>query len=467
MSRSASLFALGIALRATLLAAIAFAVIELVATRRLYVTALLTAGIGALAAGELARYMTRGERMLERFVLGLIAGDLERPAPRVPAMDGFHRLRAAVHRAATALDVARAQREQQMHYLQTLIDTVAVALIVTDEDGHVNVANHAARRLAGPGAGRLEQLPAIGNAAAARLMRLAPGERAVVRLASGQRVLALAAGFSSTGTSRRLLSLQNIEGELDAVELKAWQDVLRVLAHEIMNSLTPISSLAESVLPLVTDLRNHQGGDEAARQAGDVAAAIDAIARRSAGLVSFVDRYRQLAELPPPVLQAVPVAEIIRRIEHLMSSTLGARGIEYQSRIDPPDLAVHADRDLLEQLLVNLLVNAIEACSSTPRPGIEICCHYRDEAVALRVADNGCGLDAASIERIFVPLFTTKPGGRGIGLSLARHIAHAHNGKLEAAPNTPRGAVFTVLLPAARAQPARATGRGHQQDRGS
>jgi nitrogen fixation/metabolism regulation signal transduction histidine kinase len=442
MSWPASLFALGIAVRAALLAGFAFAVIELLSTHRLYVTALLAAGIGALLTAELAHHIRRGDRMLERFVLGLAAGDFERPAPA--AGEGFRRLWQAIDRATRTLDAAQARRQQQINYLQSLIDNVSAALFVSNKDGSVALANQAARRLAGQGAVRLEQLSSIGAHAAAALARLPPGERAVVRLASGQRVLAMSARFCAAGVSRRLLSLQNIEGELDAVELKAWQDVLRVLAHEIMNSLTPIASLAESVRPLVAELRSGQAGQ---RARADVADAIDAIARRSAGLSSFVGRYRKLAELPPPELRVVRVQDVIQRLDQLMSATLAEKGIEYISRVDP-ELIVHADRELLEQLLVNLLHNAIEASAGTDGPRIEVSCGYRDDDVAIRVADNGCGLPGKAAERIFVPLFTTKPGGSGIGLSLARQIASAHRGKLEAAANTPSGAVFTLLLPA-------------------
>lgn len=447
LTRSASLFTLGVALRAALLAGIAFAVLKLLATQRLYMTAFLTTGIGSMLLVELARYVTRGERMLERFVEGLHAGCFDRPSPC--SVQGFDRLRLALDRAAGALEAAHLQRQQQIHYLQTLIDNISVTLLVANEDGSVTAANPAARRLLGQAAGRLDELPAIGAGAAAILSQLPPGERAVVRCASGQRMLALCAQFSARGMTRRLLSLQSIEGELDAAELHAWQDVLRVLAHEIMNSLTPISSLAESIRPLM--MRAHDCSS--AQHARDIADAVEAIARRSAGLMTFVDRYRTLAELPPPVLRAVRVGDLIQRIGQLMSTTLAQKGIEYASCVEPPELTVQADRDLIEQVLVNLLHNAIDACSGAERPRIELSCQLRDEGIAISVADNGPGLDPSSIERIFIPLYTTKPGGSGIGLSLGRQIAHVHGGKLEAAAASPHGAIFTLLLPMRPASP--------------
>jgi len=430
-------FAVGIGVRASLVGMIAFAILELLATQHLYATAIVLGAIAALILVDLARYVSRGDRMLERFVEGLAAGELERP---LRGATGFRRLRGAIDRAVTALDAARLRPQQQIDHLQTLIDTVPVAIITLDATGKVSLANHAARRLAGRAMSKLEHLSAIG---AAELSQLAPGQRRVMRLASGQRVLASAARFTAGGHQLRVISLQSIGNELDAVEIQAWQDLLRVLAHEMMNSLTPISSLAESVRPLL----NAAVSAEPDGRLRDVADAVDVIARRSSGLMSFVERYRTMAELPPPSLEVLSGADVIHRIDQLMRPTLEARGIAFLSSVEPPDLTVRADGGLLEQVLINLLHNSMEALSDAPDPRIEVKCQMRDEHCVISVSDNGKGLDSGSLEQIFVPFFTTKPGGSGIGLSLARQIAHAHHGQIEAAANEPRGAIFTLSIP--------------------
>jgi len=421
---------------------IAFAVLDLLATQHLYATAIVLGAVAALILADLARYVARGDRMLERFVEGLAAGDLQRP---VRGAAGFGRLRGAIDRAVTALDAARLRPQQQIDHLQMLIDTVPVAIITLDETGKVSLANHAARRLAGRAMSKLEHLSTIGAAAVAALSQLAPGQRRVLRLASGQRVLASAARFAAGGHRLRVISLQSIGSELDAVKIQAWQDLLRVLAHEMMNSLTPISSLAQSVRPLL----NAAVAADPDGRLRDVANAVDVIARRSTGLMSFVERYRTMAELPPPSLEVLSGADFVRRIDHLMRPTLEARGIVFSSAVEPPDLTVRADGGLLEQVLINLLHNAMEALSEAPDPRIEVRCQLQDEHCIVSVSDNGKGLDSGSLEQIFVPFFTTKPGGSGIGLSLARQIAHAHHGQIEAAANEPRGAVFTLSIPQA------------------
>jgi two-component system nitrogen regulation sensor histidine kinase NtrY len=435
-----ALFAVGIGIRASLIGAAAFAILELLATQRFYATAIVLGGIAALILTDLARYVARGDRMLERFVEGLAAGELEHP---VRSASGFNRSRGAIERAIATLAAARFQPQQQINHLQTLIDTVPVAIVTLDEAGTVTPANHAARRFAGRAIDRLEHLGALGSAAAAHLARLAPGQRCVLRLENGGRILASAARFTAAGRQLRVLSLQNIESELDAAELQAWQDLLRVLAHEMMNSLTPIASLADSIRPLLDEalLSQPQPGLR------DVAAAVDVIARRSSGLMSFVERYRRMAELPPPSLESLSARELVCRIDQLMRATLDARGIAYSSSVQPPTLTLRADGNLLEQALINLLHNAMDALSGIEHPQVELRCWLRDEHCAISVCDNGKGLDSGSLDRIFVPFFTTKPGGSGIGLSLARQIAHAHHGQLEAAANKPRGAIFTLSIP--------------------
>ncbi len=176
-------FAVGIGVRAALVGAIVFAILELLATQHLYATAIVLSGIAALILVDLARYVSRGDRMLERFVEGLAAGEFEHPARSV---NGFGRLRGAIERAVATLDAARLRPQQQIDHLQTLIDTVPVAIITLDDAGKVTLANHAARRLAGRAISKLEHLDAIGAAAGEQLSRLAPGRRRVVRLGNGR-----------------------------------------------------------------------------------------------------------------------------------------------------------------------------------------------------------------------------------------------------------------------------------------
>lgn len=430
---SAGRYSLGVVVRAALLGAAAFAILQLLTTQRLYATTLVVAAVAAGLVFELLRYVTRSDRMLGQFVAGLAAGDFERPPRDAAATHGFRALADELERAATALGAARTSQQRQLEALQALLDTSAVAIFIVEPDRSVTLANRAARQLAGAPVASLAQVPALGGAAV-ELQELAPGQRAVVRLVNGQRMLASAAQFGAGGVSKRMLSLQNIGSELDEAELQAWHDLVRILAHEMMNSLTPIASLAESVRPLVAALRTDTDTDTGTagdRHVADVASAIDTIARRSAGLMSFVERYRKMAERPQPVLRGLRVASLVQKVEQLMRAVLAGKGIAFAASVEPPELEIRADAAMLEQVLLNLLHNCVDALAQIADARIEVRCRVENDGVAIVVLDNGPGVPADALKRIFVPFFTTKAGGSGIGLSLARQIAHAHGGRLD------------------------------------
>ncbi len=261
------------------------------------------------------------------------------------------------------LQASRRQRQQSTEYLQTLLDTVPAALLVIQADGEFALVNRAAVRLAGDAA-RSTLLRVLGANAANALVGLAPGTHQILRPAAGQQVLASAAQFLLPGGApQRLVSLQRLAGELDAVELKAWDDMVRVLAHEMMNSLTPIASLSESLESLLRSGRT-----------ADVSDSLEVISRRSQGLMRFVERYRKVAELPQPTLQHVSLRALLAGIEQLHRASYAAAGIELRITVTPPDASAMLDADLIEQAVINLLRNAADAVAGFPQPLVEIEC---------------------------------------------------------------------------------------------
>jgi C4-dicarboxylate-specific signal transduction histidine kinase len=281
-------------------------------------------------------------------------------------------------------------------------------------------------------------MPALGADASSQLETLVPGTHRVVQLNSGRRLLASAAQFTTPdGSPQRLISLQRLAGDLDAVSLAAWEDMARVLAHEMMNSLTPIASLSQSLDALL----------RAGSRDEEVTAALEAISRRSQGLLSFVERYRQVADLPEPRMQTIALRPLLESVERLIRPALAVRSIALDSNVTPADLTVRADPDLLEQTLINLSRNAGDACADEREPRIEIDCRNQDDRNVIEIRDNGPGLTPAQREQIFVPFFTTKPDGSGIGLSLARLITQAHGGLITVQANAPRGTILRITLP--------------------
>lgn len=424
---------LKIALHAVIIAALMVTIFHLLATTHYYATALVLTGLATMTIISLSASIARLEAPIVQLMNNALAG-----APDIPVWGG-RRVEAIV----LALQEERRQRAECIEYLQAQIDSVAGVLIVVSANGRLRLANRAARALAGEEANTLSGVATIGPAAAQEILALRAGARKIVRLANGQQVLASVVHFSVPGTAAsRMIALQSIVGELDAVELKAWQDMARILAHEMMNSLTPITSLSES---LIARLHDDSRAIDVSGQ--DLKEAVETIGRRSQGLMNFVERYREFAQLPEPRLQKIRAGEFVAGIDSLMRPSLAERGIEYRSAITPTEMELHADPVLLTQATINLLKNAADAVANVDNPAITLSCNQEIEQAVVTVSDNGVGLSAEQADTVFVPFFTTKPGGSGIGLSLARQIALAHGGQIVVKSNTPRGTIFCIALP--------------------
>jgi len=398
----------GVMVRTALLGLLSFLVVSLLVETHYYATALVLAGVAALVGTGLARQLSR---------LAQGAGTERESA------------REAGPLAALA---------EQIDHMQALLDTVPASLLVVEGD-RVVFMNRAAREFARETPATLADIPAL-RVAASRLAAMRAGVREIVPLADGSQAFVSCSSYSTPGNPpRRLLALQRIAGDLDAVEARAWSDMARVLAHEMMNSLTPIASLSESLEQLL----HARAGEE------ELVAALEVIKRRSHGLMSFVERYRAVAELPTAAPAAMAVRPFLDGIERLMSTTFRDHRISFASHIAPRDAVAHADAELLEQAVINLLRNAVEAVEGAESPNIEIHCNQNSDEMAIEVHDNGRGLPDDDAGKVLTPFFSTKAGGGGIGLSVARHVALAHGGQLKVRRGDASGAVFSLVLPAA------------------
>lgn len=355
----------------------------------------------ALLAALLAQIAAAPDRLASAVLLGVAILLLLLDAGRYV---GRARTEPASHAAAE-----ERRRAQQLERIEALLDAVTVALFALAPDGRIRFANRAGRALAGDAAS-LEGAPMLRGTAAAQILATPVGGRQLVSLADGRSALLWVGALSTPeGEAERLVSLQPVAGELDAVQVGAWHAMTRVLAHEMMNSLTPVASLSESLARLL-------GGEEGRPH---LAAAAETIARQSRHLMGFVERYRRLADLPRPEPVALDLAIFVADLETLARAQLGDRAIAFSAAAPPDAGRVRCDPELLGQALLNLIRNAADAVEGTADAEVRLFCLRKAAAVEFRVADNGPGVSPDRIEEIFVPFFTTKPDGAGIGLTLA------------------------------------------------
>jgi len=234
------------------------------------------------------------------------------------------------------------------------------------------------------------------------------------------------------GTDVKLVTLQNIQPELQKQELEAWQNLTRVLRHEIMNSITPISSLTSTLREILDHdmTRKNEHYELKNEGAEDLREGLSTIENRSKGLIKFIDAYREYTSLPKPKLATVRLKDLIEHVAQLMKTELKKTHINFSYSCSSEYLTIQADLEMIEQVLINLLKYAIEALAETENPKLELIGRYDESSVLIEIIDNGPGIIKEALEHIFVPFYTTKRSGSGIGLSLSRQIMQMHNGSI-------------------------------------
>jgi len=442
-------FRIGIAVRAAGLFLTVGAVAWMIANTQWYVTiTLFTAGALAQTVA-LVRFSSQSSREIARFLDALSVDDLSQSFIGLAADAAHQELGSAMERVLSRLRASRSERDEQAQYLQTLVNHVPVALLSIDDRGAVRLFNMAARRLFESSLTRSSEFSRYGEPFAVSLESLTPGNTAILRMerSSGPLLLkAAATEIAARGMRLRLVSLQNIENEMSAQELEAWQTVIRVMAHEVMNSLTPVSSLAATAHGLVSDVLGQLPADDPRAAAlADARDALEAVSRRSEGLLHFVRSHRRLTKPLAARMEVMPVQRLFARIQRLLAGDLADRDIAMVTRVEPESLELAVDAELLDQALINLVRNAVEALRDTPAGKI-ILAAYRepDGRIAIAVSDNGPGIPADQREKVFVPFFTTKRQGSGIGLTLVRQIAAAHGAGVDVSETAGGGATIRL-----------------------
>ena len=242
--------------------------------------------------------------------------------------------------------------------------------------------------------------------------------------------------------------MQDIQSELDGAQLQAWQDLVRVLTHEIMNSITPVASLAKTAVDLLDDAKSKvQDHPDVVEELGDVSDAVQTVARRSDGLTHFVGSYRRLTRLPPPNKTRIKLSDLFEQVNKIATQHWQKNGIQLTTDVSPTGLEIHADIDMIEQLLINILQNAEQALDGHNHPLVSMRGTLNKRGhVTIEIADNGPGIPDDIAKKIFVPFFTTKREGSGVGLALTRQVMIAHGGSVKLEKPDTGGALFRLTF---------------------
>jgi signal transduction histidine kinase len=414
---------------------------------QLYLPGGLVAGLAIPVAVSLVRYTEKVTRDLTRFLESVRYADFTRRFTSDGRGPVFADLQDAFEAVTDKFRKLRAEKERQVRYLEQVVQHLGVALITYEDDGTVGRMNTAARRLLRTGPIRhVEALARVSDDLAETLRTLESGEQAMVRVEEADRTLQLAVRvrrFRLQGESHALASIQDLRNELEEKEMEAWQELTSVLTHEIMNSVAPISSLASTAERRLA--ANGDGADIESEEAADVREAVEAIERRSESLINFVDAYRSFTDIPSPEFELLEAQDLLDNVHRLLRVQIEEQALSVDISVDPPDLTLTGDPDLLDQVLINLALNAIQAVEEQKEARIKLRAYVDGRSrPVIQVEDNGPGIPADVQEKIFVPFFTTKEDGSGIGLSLSRQIMRLHGGRLSVRSEEGEGAVFTL-----------------------
>jgi nitrogen fixation/metabolism regulation signal transduction histidine kinase len=446
-------FRLNIIIRVILLAASIYLLFYILRSDY-FIAPVIVAVVVIFEIASLIRYLDKTNRELTSFLESIRFSEFTRTF-QIESMGGtFNELNKAFNDVMQDFQRVRAEKEESFHYLQTIVQNIDVSVIAYSADGNIELINKTAKKLFQLATIRnIKSLETLSTELVSTLLNIKPGENKLVKIQFEDDMLQLAIYATTIKVKDKLIylvTIKDIQNVLEEQETEAWQKLIRVLTHEIMNSITPIASLS-STLDLMLKAMVAEGDQESLRvdreSVGEIQEALQTINKRSTGLLHFVNTYRNLTRIPKPNFRLCSIKELFENIEKLMEDEIQKCGVEFTVRVDPESLEFTADDQLIEQVLINLLKNAIHALNGRPSGKIQLLGFINKRGrITLQVIDNGPGILKDVLDKIFIPFFTTKPSGSGIGLSLSKQILRLHNATITAHSEPEVETVFTMTF---------------------
>lgn len=409
----------------------------------LYLRSVYAGVLSVLLISELFFFISRFTRNITNFLESVQERDFTIHFAETKSNSLLNKLYASLNRLTEVYKKISVEKEIKQRYLETLIEHISFGIVSCDEQGNVRLVNQAFLKQA-----TIQHLHSIHQLAARNkplydaLRTLEPGKKKLLKLTEARQLVTLSlfsTEFKLDNTSFTLISVQNISHELSTTEIEAWQRLIKVLTHEIMNSIAPILSLSGTLHEI------SKGKAQATSAEWDtLSSGLEAINIRSAGLLSFTQRYRELTQLPSPVFKNVNIKDLIEQVLQLIQSDLNMHSISVVTELKSVQAMV--DASLMEQVLLNIIRNAMDALEGINNPLIHLQLTAADDRIYISIKDNGAGIATANLDKIFVPFFTTKRNGSGIGLALSRQIALLHGGEIFVQSEVEKGSTFTIVM---------------------
>nr|NQU93652.1 GHKL domain-containing protein [Bacteroidota bacterium] len=385
---------------------------------------------------NLIRYVNSTNRMLASFIMAIRHHDFSINFSRGNPKSSLFELFAAFNEIITAFKNVRIEKEVQYQFLHRIVDLISIGIIVVNKNHQVIIMNSEAERLLKvKKPGKWDQLKskcsgftnAVDSINESGRTLFEPGNDLSFNLAIQKAYTIL---FNDLHV---IITFQNIKSEIEKKETEAWIKLIRTLNHEIMNSVTPISSLTETILMILEnpDQTPKEMNQLDQHNINDVIGSVKTIQNRSNNLYAFVNEYRKLTKIPAPRKETFLIRPFLEDIEQFMHAEFKKQNITFSLSVKPDNLTLSADPGLIEQVLINLIKNAIEALNQSDSAIIHLIAFVNDDyKLIIEVKDNGTGIEPALMDEIFVPFFSTKAEGSGIGLSLSRQIMRLHGGTI-------------------------------------
>jgi two-component system, NtrC family, nitrogen regulation sensor histidine kinase NtrY len=448
--------------RAFLLLRVVFLIITIVAATLVlyhtywYMTAVCLGLLLLFQVYDLVHYVERTNRDISGFLGAIRHSDFTQRFAVKGGNPTYQELYLSFNDITDSFQRVKTERQAHHLYLQAIVEHIGIGILSFDEKGKVQLVNHVTKELLHtPYLDHIHTLNRISEELVDVLQRIGHNEKALITLQVRNEQLQLtlhATTLVAQGKILKIVSFQNIKSELEEQEQQAWQKLIRVLTHEVMNTITPVISLTSTVSQLMEEevvSKYAAGQTPDAETLEDIQKGLQTIERRSSGMLHFVKSYRRLMRVPTPEVRTVKVKELLKSVQTLLQPDMDAKGIRFSIYLADDKAELLVDPELIEQVLINLVKNAMEACQSVSGPYVEMLAFQEEQEKGhfqIQVQDNGTGISSDELGKIFIPFYTTKKQGSGIGLSLSKQIMRQHGGDIQVSSPPSGPTIFSLVF---------------------